>query len=198
MKIRNAAGLCVLVAGLAGIASAQNLNMQFGGIINDYSPSTVSGGPWEIRGQWSLNLQGNTGVANFTAALTMETSDYGITDSTAVDPTNTTTRTAHTHHLVMTNATVSYDTSVCPANNPATTGAGIVVTGTLNAAGNGSPAPFESKGSSTLQVCILGGTQVEFSNVSLVFSGAASSHFGPQAIHGVVSQLTTSRQAQQH
>jgi hypothetical protein len=91
----------------------------------------------------------------------------------------------------VTNATVSYDTSVCPANSPPTTGTGLVVTGTATTSGNGSPASFESKGSSTLQICIVGGSEVSFSNVTLVYSGPATGHFGTQPIHGVVRGVST-------
>lgn len=174
-----------------GLVSAQDVRtVHFKGVVNDYSPSTVSGGPWEIRGTWTLDVQ-RTGTADFTADLTMETSDYGITDSTQVDPTNPLTRTPHTHHISMTGATVSYDVSVCPANSPATTGSGVVVTNTATTAANGSPAPFESKGASTIQVCITGGSTVEFSNMSLVYTGPATGHFGTQPIHGVVTQVST-------
>jgi len=175
----------------AGLVLAQDVRtVHFKGLINDYSPSAVSGGPWEIRGTWSLDVQ-RTGTADFTADLTMETSDYGITDTTQVDPTNPATRTPHTHHISITNATVSYDTSVCPVNNPATTGVGVVVTTTATTSANGNPAPFEAKGASTLQVCLTGGSQVNFSNLTLVYTGPATGHFGPQAIHGVVTQVST-------
>ena len=148
---------------MVGIAFGQDLRpVHFRGVVHDYSPSTVSGGPYEIRGEWSLDVQTRTGTAKFSADLTMETSDYGISDATQVDPANPATRSPHTHHISMTNAAVSYDTSVCPANNPATTGPGVVVTGTATTGGNGSPAPFESKGASTLQVCITGGSTVRF------------------------------------
>lgn len=193
MRIKHSAGIFGIATVLFGIASlrAQDLRtVHFGGVVNDYSPSTVSGGPYEIRGAWTLDVQ-RTGTANFTADLTMETSDYGITSPTQVDPTNPSTRTPHTHHITMTNAAVTYDMSVCPANNPATTGSGVVVTGTATTTGNGSPAPFEAKGASTLQVCITGGSTVEFSNVSLVYVGPATTHFGPQAIHGVVNKVST-------
>jgi hypothetical protein len=175
----------------AGLALAQELrNVHFKGVINDYSPSTVSGGPYEIRGEWSLDVQ-RSGTANFSADLTMETSDYGITGATQVDPTNPATRGAHTHHISITNATVSYDTSVCPVYSPPTTGSGVVVTSTATTTGNGGPATFEAKGPSTLQVCITGGSEVEFSNMSLVYTGPATTHFGPQAIHGAVTQVST-------
>ena len=173
-----------------GLVPAQDLRLvHFKGVINDYSPSTVSGGPWEIRGTWSLDVE-RSGTASFSADLTMETSDFGISGTTQVDPTNPATRSPHTHHVSMTNAAVSYDTTVCPANNPPTTGSGVVVTSTATTTGNGGPAPFESKGASTLQVCITGGSLVEFSNMTLVYTGPATGHFGPQAIHGVVTQVS--------
>src|SRR5580700_9028884 len=96
----------------AGLVLAQDLRtVHFKGVINDYSPSTVSGGPYEIRGVWSLDLD-RSGTASFSADLNMQTSDYGISNATAVDPANPGTRSPHTHHITMTNATVSYDTSV--------------------------------------------------------------------------------------
>ena len=60
--------------------------------------------------------------------------------------------------------------------------------------GNGSNAPFETTPpSSTLQVCVTGGTEIAYSNVTLVFGGpptTAVSHFGTQAIHGVVRKAS--------
>jgi hypothetical protein len=173
-------------------AQAQDLRpVHFSGVINDYSPSTVSGGPYEIRGAWSLDVI-RGGTANFSADLDMETSDYGITGVTHVDPANPATRSPHTHHISMTNATVSYDTSLCPANNPPTTVSGLMVTGTAPTTANGGPAPFDPTGlASTLQVCIMGGSGVSFSNVTLVYKGPATGHFGTQPIHGVIRNVST-------
>jgi hypothetical protein len=175
-----------------GMLPAQEQRVaHFKGLINDYSPANVAGGPYEMRGAWALDVQ-KGGVANFTADINMATSDYGITGATAVDPNNPTTRGQHTHHIVITNATISYDTSVCPVFSPATTGAGIVISnGPSTTTGNGGPATFESKGPSTLQICITGGTQVEFSNFTMVYTGPATAHFGTQAIHGVVSSVSS-------
>jgi hypothetical protein len=194
-RVRHIARICGIAIALCGVAvveiQAQDLRpVHFSGVINDYSPSTVSGGPYEIHGEWSVDVQ-RGGTANFSADLNMETSDYGITGATQVDPTNPATRSPHTHHISVSNATVSYDLSVCPANSPPTTGTGLVVTGTAATTGNGSPASFESKGSSTIQFCIVGGSQVDFSNVTLVYSGPATGHFGPQPIHGVVRKVST-------
>ena len=194
-KLRSKMGIFGIATAVAAMAlvpvQAQDLRpVHFSGLINDYSPSTSPGGPYEIRGEWSLDVV-RGGTANFSADLNMETSDYGITGATQVDPTNPATRTPHTHHISITNATVSYDTSVCPANNPATTVSGLVVTGTAPTTANGGPAPFDPKSTSTLQVCIMGGAEVSFSNVTLVYSGPATAHFGTQPIHGVVRDVST-------
>ena len=68
-----------------------------------------------------------------------------------------------------------------------------MVTGPAYITGNGGPAPF-SKGDtvlSALQVCVNGGTDVPYSNLSLVFGAPASGHFGMQAVHGVVRETKT-------
>ena len=194
-KLRYIAGTCGIALALAAMAlvrvQAQDLRpVHFSGVINDYSPSTSPGGPYEIRGDWSLDIVGG-GTANFSADLNMETSDYGITGATQVDPANPGTRSPHTHHISMTNAAVSYNTSACPANNPATTVSGVMVTGTAPTTANGGPAPFDPKNASTLQVCIMGGAEVSFSNVTIVYTGPATAHFGTQPIHGVVRNVST-------
>ena len=193
MKIRVSQilfGIGVVLA--MGTLPGQELRVaHFKGQINDYSPANVAGGPYEMRGSWALDVQ-KGGVANFTADINMATSDYGITSATAVDPNNPATRGQHTHHIVVTNATVSYDTSVCPVFSPATTGAGIVISSSpATTSGNGGPASFESKGPSTLQICITGGTEVEFSNFTMVYTGPATGHFGTQSIHGVVTSVSS-------
>ena len=195
MRVRHIAAGSGIAIALLGLAlervRAQDIRpVHFGGLINDYSPSTVAGGPYEIRGDWALDVV-RGGTANFSADVNMETSDYGITSATQADPTNPATRSPHTHHITMTNATISYDTSVCPANNPPTTVSGLVVNGTATTTGNGGPATFESKGASTLQVCLMGGSELSFSNLTMVYTGPATGHFGPQPIHGVVRIVST-------
>jgi len=166
------------------------------GIISDYTPliSTLSPtGPWEMRGHWSLDLKERAGKADFSAYMTMELSDSGVA-AAGGNLTDPKSRSAHTHHIVMTDATVSSDpsdTSTCPTFSPANT-ALFAVTGPANfISGNGNAAPFEKLGPTTLQVCISGGTdgtsEVQYSNMTLVMTGpAANKHFGPQPIHGVV------------
>jgi hypothetical protein len=189
----------IVIAVLAVAAGAQAqapMPKHFSGILNDYTPATGVGGPWEMHGKWSLKLKGESGKADFSAVMTMEHPDSWIAANPGTAPNlnvdNPAARSPHTHHITMTDGLVSYDTSVCPADSPATTGR-FVVTGQPSITGNGTAAPFEAKGPSTLQVCITGGTEVEYSNVALTFINTspgimspATSHFGPQAIHGVV------------
>jgi hypothetical protein len=165
--------------------SPAKLPVHYHGLINDYTPSAavVKGGPYEMRGRWSLDVDERRGKAVFSAALNMETSDYGITQNT-VNKDDPTTRGAHTHHILMTEGTVSDDwASSCPTFSPPVSG-GFVVSGPAYITGNGGPAPFGNP--SKLTLCVLGGKNVTFSNITMAFGLPANSHFGMQAIHGVV------------
>jgi len=186
----------LVLAGSTGALAQAPLPGHLSGIISDYTPliSTLSPtGPWEMRGRWSLDLEGRSGEADFSAYMTMELSDSGVAAAgkNLADPTS---RSAHTHHILMTDATVSTDPTDlgnCPTFSPGNT-ALFVVTGTANfISGNGNAGPFEKFGPTTLKVCISGGTdgtsEVQYSNMTLEMIGpAADKHFGSQAIHGVV------------
>jgi hypothetical protein len=174
--------------------------VQFSGLLNDYTPSTVANGPYEMRGTWKIVLNPFSGKADFSAEMNMETSDYGV-QTGIVNPANPTTRGAHTHHIALTGAKVIWNMEGCPAFSPLTL-QGFQFTGTVEMlTGNGSPAPFEtSPPSSVLQICVTGGNfvagSVPYSNMTMQFvdlaSGApspATKHFGTQAIHGVVTKL---------
>ncbi|MGB2621753.1 MAG: hypothetical protein WA857_09630 [Candidatus Acidiferrum sp.] len=187
----------VLAVPFAALAQAPTPD-HFRGLLNDYTPSTGVSGPWEMHGTWKLKVHKETGTADFSAVLTMEHPDSWIAanpgTSAAPNIDNPMSRSPHTHGITMTDALVTFDTSVCPVDSPTTTGR-FVVTGQPSITANGSAAPFEAKGPSTLQVCVTGGALTEYSNVTLQFintsAGVASTavtHFGPQAIHGVVSK----------
>jgi len=185
----------VLAAGTTVLAQAPTPE-RLSGLISDFTPliSTLSPtGPWEMRGQWSLHLKGDSQKADFSAYMTMELSDSGVV-AAGKNLTDPTSRSAHTHHILMTDATVSTDpsdTSTCPTFSPANTTV-FVVSGIANfISGNGNAAPFEKLGPTTLRVCISGGTdgtsEVQYSNMTLAMTGpAADKHFGSQPIHGVV------------
>ena len=179
-----------VVSGSAAIAQTP-LTVHFSGVINDYVPlnPTVKGSPWEMHGQWTLDLNRMTNTANFAADLTM--SGYGKTSSGAPDPAQP-GQSAHTHHIRLTNATVIWNPDDCPSFSPPTYG-GFEIKDTVSLlTGNGSNAPFESQPpSSVLQVCVTGGENgysITYSNIALVFQrgSPALAHFGGQTIHGVV------------
>jgi len=187
--------LILLLAGSCALAQ-QPGPKHFSGLINDYSPSsaTVKGSPWEMHGQWSMDLHPEWGTADFAADMTM--SGYGRTASGAVDPTQPLVN-PHTHHIKLTNAKITWDTTGCPTYLPPATKMGFQLNGTVSLlTGNGSIAPFESDPPvSTLQVCVTGGDEIQYSvtnsNVTLVFGGPATTHFGPQPLHGVVRKPST-------
>jgi hypothetical protein len=142
-----------------------------------------------MHGQWSLDIHPERGTADFSADMTM--SGFGKTPSGAVDPTQP-LQNPHTHHIRLTNARITWDITGCAGYLPPATKMGLQFTDTVSLlTGNGSNAPFEtSTPSSSLQVCISGGDEIPSSvtnsNITLVFSGPAATHFGSQAIHGVV------------
>ena len=189
----------VAILALAVVASAQAQApspTHFKGVINDYTAATGVGGPWEMHGSWSLKLKGDSGTADFSGVMTMEHPDYWVLANPATPPASPTVdnpgaRSPHTHHITMTDAVVSLETSLCAPDSPATTGR-FMVTGQADITGNGTAAPFQTKGGvttlSTLQVCITGGTEVAYSNVTLTFAAKApaTGHFGSLPIHGVV------------
>jgi hypothetical protein len=193
----------ILAVGICARAQAPTPT-HFSGLINDYSPETIMGktvGPWEMHGKWSLDLKGRSGFADFSAEMSMELSDHAMEVAIAkaiaamtVPPSfdNPEDRNPHTHHITMKDAKVSYPApGACPAYAPPnTTTPGIMVTGQAYITGNGGPAPFSMNDTllSNLQVCVNGGTDVPYSNVSLVFGAPAYNHFGMQAIHGVVRE----------
>jgi hypothetical protein len=181
-----ATGLGGLTLALAGDRD-ERPPVHYNGLINDYTPSAavVKGGPYEMRGTWSLEVNERRGTAKFSAAMNMETSDYGIVQGTVdkdeVDPSKS--RGAHTHHILMTDGTVTSDWSSCPKFAQPVTG-GFVVTGPAFITVNGGKTPFANP--STLTLCVLGGGEVMFSNMTMTIGAPASSHFGMFPIHGVV------------
>ena len=192
-------GAGVLVLALGTSVVAQNRSPEhFRGIINDFTAAHDAkgnpSGPWELHGVWRLDLSRERGTAEFSAALTMENSDYWllINPNPPADPNSPATRTPHTHHITMRDAQVTSDPSLvasgCPTASykPPTT-SGFMVTGSASITGNGGYPPFAPEGqTSPLTVCVTGGTQVGFSNITLVFGMPASGHFGSQAINGAV------------
>jgi len=185
-----AVGIAALASGVglgalnqALAEDSARLPAHFTGLISDYTPAPAGSGPWEVRGKWWLELHRESNTADFSAAVTMETSDGGIALG-AVDPENQATRTPHTHHIHMTGKVMQDPATLsgCPKFKVPTT-TGFVVTGTASVTGNGGSTTLDG---SQLTVCILGGNSVEFSNITLTFGTPASGHFGGLPINGVV------------
>jgi hypothetical protein len=177
MKNKTCGYAILMLAVATGLLAQTSTPTQFSGVISDYSPATTvtPPGPWEMRGSWTLTLDG-TGKGDFSAALTMELSDY-TRDAGNVDSTSgTDSRMQHTHHIAIQGGTVKQ----------VATG-GFELTGPVSITKDGSPAPLKA---STLTVTIFGGKTVEFSDITLQFLGGAPVHFGPQLIHGVVTSLS--------
>jgi hypothetical protein len=184
--------LSVLVLVSANLALGQEHKpVHFSGLINDYSPlsANVKGSPWEMHGQWSMDLRPERRTADFSADMTM--SGYGKTAAGAVDPTQPLVN-PHTHHIRMTNIKITWDMIGCPTYATPSPTSGFQINGTVSLlTGNGNNAPFETTPpSSVLQVCVTGVTDAPYSvpnaNMTMVFTGPATTHFGGQAIHGVV------------
>src|SRR5690349_22296404 len=99
-----------------------------------------------MRGHWSLHIKGDSGKADFSAYMTMELSDSGVA-AAGKNLTDPASRSPHTHHILMTDASVSTDPgdlAACPTFSPSNT-AKLVVTGPANfISGNGNAADRKS------------------------------------------------------
>jgi hypothetical protein len=170
--------IAVLLLALGAGALAQTpKQVTFRGTINDFTPASPVGGPWEVRGPWSLMVKVRSGKADFSAALTMERSDAGVTQSGGGDLNNPMDRMAHTHHITLVNGEVTRTEN------------GFQVTGNATITKDGSfPPPFGPE-LPLLTIEITGGTgenSVPFSNVTVLFGAPAVGHFGSAPLHGVV------------
>lgn len=179
--------MVVTLAVSSGALAWNSTPEHFQGTISDYTPlnsGASPSGPYEMRGHWSLDLK-RDGKADFSAYMTMELSDYWVWFSKS-DPSDPAIRGAHTHHIVMNDAKVTHGATDCPGDSPANT-TRFALNGTADfITGNGNPGPFEAKGPTTLQVCVTGGTDVTYSNMTMALKGPATGHFGTQPIHGVI------------
>lgn len=156
------AALVTIVVALTSHGLAQSgAPNKLGGIIDDFSPVLDANGPWQLSGQWSLKLKGDSGSGDFSAALNMVRAEY------------VNNRSAHTHHVTISNGQVT------PLAN------GFQISGNAIITVNGNPAGFSG---SPVTVQVTGGSAVAFSNITLTFGGGAVMHLGDQPFHGVVTQ----------
>jgi hypothetical protein len=172
---RSIAVLVVLAASMGALAQ-NSKGKQFNGVMDAYTTQTAATGPYEIHGEWSLNLKADSGKADFSAALNMELSDGWVLtrNKNNFDPN---ARGAHTHHIAL------LDAEVTPIAN------GFRVNGIAVFTLNGGPAPATIEPSAVV-VEITGGKDVEFSNMTLTFLAPGSVHFGSEPLPGVVRTVT--------
>ena len=171
-KSRFAAAVLLAFALMGAQASTLNsVPSHLRGTIGDYV--WVEAGPgfgaWFVSGEWSLNVHGASGKADFTASLLGVRSDLWVLQNSG-DPA-TTPRSPHTHHVGIVNGEV---TSIPN---------GFKVSGTATITANGNVAAYSN---APVEVEITGGNLLRFSNMKLTFLGIAIDHFGSQPYDGVV------------
>jgi hypothetical protein len=162
-----AAATALALALGTSIAAQGSKPIRLAGTINDY---VVGGGAWHVTAKWSVHANGGSGKADFSAAFTMVRSDLWVllTGASTDDPE---VRAPHTHHVHIRRGQVT----ALPN--------GFRITGTATITGSGNWAGFSP---SPVQVDIIGGDAVRYSNIRVSFGGAAAGHFGPHPIDGVV------------
>ena len=131
-----------------------------------------------------MKVNGSSGKADFSAALTMERSDQwvilnGKGDFDNTNNNNPTPCNAHTHHITLVDGLVTEIPN------------GFRVTGPPIIVANGAyPQPFGVP--SSLQIDITGSTgpnSVAFSNIAVTFLGKSATHFGMHPLSGVVRKV---------
>jgi hypothetical protein len=155
---------CLLLgpAHLFGQATPTPKPTKIEGVINDFSPSSTSpAGPYLVSGSWSLQWE-PSGKAEFAASLAMVRPNPA--SDTEAD------RNFHSHHVLVSNATVEL------------VGSTIVVSGPALITANGN----QVFAGSTVRVEISGGNALTLSNMTLTFGGPATGHFTSQSYNGVV------------
>lgn len=134
--------------------------LRLGGLVNDYTADFDGAGAWHIAGEWSMQVNGDSGKGTFSVGFTMARA--------AGEP-----RSFHTHHVTLDGGEVT-----ALAN-------GYRITGTAVMTGNGNLAGFSG---SPMTVDLTGGNSLPFSNLSITFFGGAANHFGTGTIKGIVTK----------
>jgi hypothetical protein len=131
------------------------------GLVHHYTAALDAAGPWHISGEWDIKVKGDSGRADFAAALAMVRSDNPV-------------RQPHTHHVTIDDGTF------------ALTATGFSINGLATVTGNGNMS-FTS----LVDVLVTGGNALAHSNISVRFLGAPGiAHFGAEPLQGVVTRET--------
>jgi len=150
--------------GLAQSAAPKDLR----GIIHDYL--LTNGERWHVSGEWSVRLKDHGSKGDFVAAF------IGVPrDNPPVFPTSV----AHTHHVSM----VAGDVAITEDANGNSI---LTISGSGTFAGNGNlQSAFTG---SQVVVTIKGGNEISYSNFGMVIDPPATSHYGTETFHGLVTQ----------
>lgn len=161
--------LVAVVVALSGQGLAhQEAPKELRGMIHDYL--LTNGERWHVAGEWSLQLKGERSRGDFSAAF------IGVPrDNPPVFPTSV----AHTHHVSIVRGQVAITEDV---NGNSV----LTISGPGTFAGNGNLQSAFS--GSQVEVTIRGGNAITYSNFEMIIGPPATSHYGTETFHGVVTQ----------
>jgi hypothetical protein len=160
--------LAAVVVALSGQGLAQPAAPKaLRGMIHDYL--LTNGERWHAAGEWSLRLTGDRSRGDFSAIF------IGVPrDNPPVFPTSV----AHTHSVSIIDGQVA----VTPDANGNSV---LTISGPGTFTGNGNlQAGFSG---SQVEVTIKGGNAISYSNFEMVIGSPATSHYGTETFHGVVT-----------
>jgi hypothetical protein len=160
--------LAAVVVALSGQGLAhQEAPKELRGMIHDYL--LTNGERWHVAGEWSLQLKGDRSRGDFSAAF------IGVPrDNPPLFPTSV----AHTHHVSIVRGQVAVTEDV---NGNSV----LTISGPGTFAGNGNLQSAFS--GSQVEVTIKGGNAISYSNFEMIIGPPATSHYGTETFHGVVT-----------
>ena len=154
--------LATISMALSGQGLAQSpLQTKYEGTISDYVQAL--GTTWLVSGEWAIELEGKSATGDFSASLAM----FDTANPAAV---------AHTHHVTLKGA------EVVVSDDWSETTTRFTVTGLGVITGNGNVSYADVP----IEVTIIGGNAVTYSNIRLKLGGSAEGHFGTVALGGAV------------
>ena len=161
--------LVAVVASLSGQGLAQQTApKELHGIIHDYL--VTNGERWHVAGEWSLQVKGDRSTGDFSAAF------LGVPrDNPPLYPTSAT----HTHNVSIVGGRIAVTED--DHGNPV-----LTIRGPGTFAGNGNLQSAFS--GSQVEVTIRGGNAISYSRFEMIIGPPASSHYGTETFHGVVTQ----------
>jgi hypothetical protein len=161
------------LAAVIAVSSGQGLAQpeapkELRGMIHDYL--LTNGERWHVGGEWSLQVKGNRSVGDFSAGF------IGVPRD---NPPLVSGSAAHTHHVSI----IDGDVAVTQDGSGNSI---LTISGPGTFTGNGNLQPAFS--GSHVEVTIKGGNAITYSNFEMIISPPATSHYGTETFHGVVTR----------